>query len=145
MNLITAENRELALSISINQRNPTNPERVRSWGICYLALTFGTLLSSQGADAQRTRPSRAFVPGLCCPARRPGPASRSFPAQRESYVAGSRVSNAGWVMRATSLQPARHTVFTRGEAAGQAVGQCTPTTERRPLRTASHPPGSQSP
>jgi hypothetical protein len=28
-----------------------------------LALTFGTLLSSQGADAQRTRPSRAFVPG----------------------------------------------------------------------------------
>src|SRR4051794_18395046 len=28
-----------------------------------MALTFGTLLSSQGADAQRTGPSRAFVPG----------------------------------------------------------------------------------
>src|SRR5687768_2766025 len=52
-----AENRELALSISINQRNPpTSPEKDPGWGICYLALTFGTLLSSQGADAHVPRP-----------------------------------------------------------------------------------------
>src|SRR4051794_30979342 len=61
-----AENRELTLAESINQRNPL--------GVCYLALTFGTLLSSQGADAQRPCPRglrrRRLVP---CPPRR-GPA-----------------------------------------------------------------------
>src|SRR5919205_476047 len=36
------------LSINPNQRNPQRG--------CYLALTFGTLLSSQGADAQRLDP-----------------------------------------------------------------------------------------
>src|SRR5919107_1248632 len=36
------------LSINLNQRNPQRG--------CYLALTFGTLLSSQGADAQRLDP-----------------------------------------------------------------------------------------
>src|SRR5919206_1810964 len=36
------------LSINLNQRNPQRG--------CYLALTFGTLLSSQGADARDTRP-----------------------------------------------------------------------------------------
>src|SRR3954471_19863987 len=55
MNLITAENRELALSMSINQRNPHEPEGPHM-GVCYLALTFGTLLSSQGADAHVPRP-----------------------------------------------------------------------------------------
>src|SRR3954452_21337682 len=87
-----AENRELALSMSINQRNPHEPEGPHM-GVCYLALTFGTLLSSQGADARGTRPVKVVVLGLCCPARRPVPASRSFPAQRESYVAVGSVSN----------------------------------------------------
>src|ERR687886_1773325 len=36
------------LSINLNQRNPQRG--------CYLALTFGTLLSSQGADALVLRP-----------------------------------------------------------------------------------------
>src|SRR5690349_9124127 len=57
MNSIAAENRELALSISINQRNPhpNHPETARARGY-YLALTFGTLLSSQRADAQQVDP-----------------------------------------------------------------------------------------
>src|SRR4029453_17054292 len=56
MTLIAAENRELALSISINQRNPKpRIQKTRGTGY-YLALTFGTLLSSQGADAQKLDP-----------------------------------------------------------------------------------------
>src|SRR5215210_628889 len=55
MILIAAENRELALSISINQRNP-KPEPEGPGTGYYLALTFGTLLSSQGADAQKLDP-----------------------------------------------------------------------------------------
>src|SRR4051794_34419522 len=51
MNSNQAENRELTLAISINPKKPTKRG-------CYLALTFGTLLSSQGADAHETRPSR---------------------------------------------------------------------------------------
>ena len=44
-------------SRSINQRNPTQPFKERPGrGNCYLALTFGTLLSSQGADAQELEP-----------------------------------------------------------------------------------------
>ena len=50
-----AENRELTLAESINQRNPHHIHRC-SAGVCYLALTFGTLLSSQGADARRLDP-----------------------------------------------------------------------------------------
>ncbi|TFV69277.1 hypothetical protein E4P39_21685, partial [Blastococcus sp. CT_GayMR19] len=43
------------LSISINQRNP-KPEPEGPGTGYYLALTFGTLLSSQGADAQKLDP-----------------------------------------------------------------------------------------
>src|SRR3954447_5276339 len=43
------EPRALTLSISINPKKPTKRG-------CYLALTFGTLLSSQGADAQQLDP-----------------------------------------------------------------------------------------
>ena len=56
MNLIAAENRELTLAISINQRNP-KPEPEDPGTGYYLALTFGTLLSSQRADAQKLGPS----------------------------------------------------------------------------------------
>src|SRR4051812_18259845 len=55
MILIKAENRELTLSISINQRNPSRNHGPGTG--YYLALTFGTLLSSQGADAHKPRPS----------------------------------------------------------------------------------------
>src|SRR5687768_11042915 len=55
MTLIAAENRELALSISINQRNP-KPEPEGPGTGYYLALTFGTLLSSQGADTHEVDP-----------------------------------------------------------------------------------------
>ncbi|MGY1987473.1 hypothetical protein ACI792_14745, partial [Blastococcus sp. SYSU DS0669] len=47
---------ELTLAISINQRNPSHDHKNRGTGY-YLALTFGTLLSSQGADAQKLDPS----------------------------------------------------------------------------------------
>src|SRR3954447_21443845 len=66
MNLITAENRELALSMSINQRNPHEPDGPHM-GVCYLALTFGTLLSSQGADVQRTRTLTGLRPWRLVP------------------------------------------------------------------------------
>src|SRR5690349_9229902 len=62
MNSIAAENRELALSISINQRNPHRAPKNPARGY-YLALTFGTLLSSQRADAQKLHPRRGLVPG----------------------------------------------------------------------------------
>ena len=45
----------LASAISINQRNPNPGPKDRSTEY-YLALTFGTLLSSQGADAQELNP-----------------------------------------------------------------------------------------
>ena len=54
MNLKPAENRELTLAESINQRNP-KPGQKPGTGH-YLALTFGTLLSSQRADAQQVHP-----------------------------------------------------------------------------------------
>src|SRR3954469_8082070 len=61
MILIAAENQELALLISINQRNPSHdPQTGRGTGY-YLALTFGTLLSSQRADARKLRPERLRV------------------------------------------------------------------------------------
>src|SRR4051812_19645116 len=54
------ENQELTLLISINPKKPTK-------GLYYMALTFGTLLSSQGTDAHRTRPHRALVDsGFSC-------------------------------------------------------------------------------
>ena len=62
MNSKPAENRELALSISINQRNPSHDHEGPGTGY-YLALTFGTLLSSQRADAQEHRPFLALVRG----------------------------------------------------------------------------------
>src|SRR4051794_9192345 len=39
-------------------RDIHQPKETHKKGVCYLALTFGTLLSSQGTDAHKTRPSR---------------------------------------------------------------------------------------
>src|SRR3712207_5688731 len=54
MNLITAENRELD-ALDINQPKESQTRASPGTGY-YLALTFGTLLSSQRADAQKTHP-----------------------------------------------------------------------------------------
>src|SRR5919107_2361679 len=57
MNLITAENRELdALDINQPKESQTRTPKDPGTGY-YLALTFGTLLSSQRADAQQLGPS----------------------------------------------------------------------------------------
>src|SRR3712207_5846475 len=56
MNSIAAENRELdALDINQPKESPPRARRPAARGYC-LALTFGTLLSSQRADAQKTHP-----------------------------------------------------------------------------------------
>src|SRR3954469_21139658 len=94
MILIKAENQELALLISINQRTPSHdPQTGRGTGY-YLALTFGTLLSSQRADAHEPRPSGLRSRRLLVYAAQrstPAGASRrpqtgSSAAQRESYL-----------------------------------------------------------
>src|SRR3954447_2255804 len=56
---IQAENRDLT------DRDIHQPKETHKRG-CYLALTFGTLLSSQGADAQRTGPF-GLRPWRLCP------------------------------------------------------------------------------
>src|SRR3954451_18293784 len=57
MTSIKAENRELdALDINQPKESPPRARRPAARGY-YLALTFGTLLSSQGADAQKLDPS----------------------------------------------------------------------------------------
>src|SRR3954452_4168023 len=106
MNLTPAENRELTLAISINQRNPSrHPPRGPGTGY-YLALTFGTLLSSQGADAHALHP-HGLPSWLDCPTLRRFPASprgeagpAALPgraAQRRSYVRpGGPVKPAAW-------------------------------------------------
>src|SRR3954471_18334969 len=68
-----AENRELTLAETINPKKPTK-------GDCYLALTFGTLLSSQGTDAQQHHPHGLRHRRLCPnhTTRRAGP--QTFPA-----------------------------------------------------------------
>ena len=76
-----------------------------------MALTFGTLLSSQGADAQKLDPSGRrpwldvqLYAGFRRPARRAaGPAALpGRAAQRESYTAITGGSNPGVVTRATA-------------------------------------------
>ncbi|MGY1749758.1 hypothetical protein, partial [Modestobacter sp. SYSU DS0511] len=58
-------------TLDVNQpkESPTRSQNDQAeWGFNYMALTFGTLLSSQGADAHETRPnlsgprSRRLVP-----------------------------------------------------------------------------------
>jgi hypothetical protein len=55
MTLIKAENRELD-ALDINQPKESQPEHEALARGYYLALTFGTLLSSQRADAQKLDP-----------------------------------------------------------------------------------------
>src|SRR4051795_4476660 len=105
MTLIKAENRELTHSRYSSTKGiptvgiPTVKIRRPAARGYYLALTFGTLLSSQGADAHEPRPSglrskhysmvRRAAGGLeALPA---APVRRSRSAQRESYVAAGGV------------------------------------------------------
>src|SRR5947209_20460224 len=71
---IQAENRELTLAESINPKKPTK-------GLTTIqALTFGTLLSSQGTDAQQIPPHRGFiVGGLSTLHRAPGGPGGALP------------------------------------------------------------------
>src|SRR3954447_21791961 len=114
----------------INQRNPSRAEHGTGY---YLALTFGTLLSSQGADAHDTRPhpwpsfaavspryaprGGSQVPGPEAPnppagRRRPGTSPRPAPGlagRREKVTWPPRaVSNRSTVTPDTPPQPAGH-------------------------------------
>ena len=89
-----AENRELTLARSINQRNPHHDPKTTARGY-YLALTFGTLLSSQGADAQKLYPLglrvwldvQHYAGFQMFPDRGSGPAALpGRAAQRERYT-----------------------------------------------------------
>src|SRR3712207_116867 len=89
MNSIPAENRELTLAESINQRNPTPKPKAPGTGY-YLALTFGTLLSSQGADAQQVDPLGFSCWLVVQPAPVSGCSLTGSPARRPSRAARRR-------------------------------------------------------
>src|ERR671926_1172293 len=112
------------LSINLNQRNPQRG--------CYLALTFGTLLSSQGADARDTRPGgpsiAAAVPRYAAHCVRqaagpgPAPGARSGGTQINRRPPGgvpeARSCWAGGAWsdpRAVTLQPSRSGLAGRRE------------------------------
>jgi hypothetical protein len=110
-----AENRELALSISINQRNPSHDYTSRGTGY-YLALTFGTLLSSQRADAQKPDPHGPRSLAGCPTLRRfpvfphPGPGPADLPvraAQREHYTISEALAQGPRVASVSRSSPRR--------------------------------------
>src|SRR3954470_8036614 len=116
MILIAAENQELALLISINQRNPSHDPQTGHGTGYYLALTFGTLLSSQRADAHEPRPSglrsrRLLVwrrttvsPRRSVP---PAPDGVSRGAERKLLASGGRCQTGGQVTPDTRPPPPR--------------------------------------
>src|SRR3954466_9141648 len=118
----------------------------------YLALTFGTLLSSQGADAHGTRPDEGPRPRRSLVVRRttvrtrrsvpPAPDVVSRGAERKLRPSGGRSQPAGAVPPDPPPHPPRHVSYTRRKRPGQAVAapRCTPATARLPRRRASHPP-----
>src|SRR4028119_976255 len=88
------EPRASTLLMSINPKKPTKRG-------CYLALTFGTLLSSQGADALVLQP---FGPSLEA-------VSRLYTVLRSSRTSGVRpaVDQAGGPARSRSVQREQYT------------------------------------
>src|SRR3712207_4125730 len=110
-----AENRELALSISINPKKPTKRG-------CYLALTFGTLLSSQRADALVLQPFRPSFEAV----------SRLYTALRSGQTSGAcpAVDQAGGPVRSRSVQGEQYTP-SGARARGAEEGARPP---RRPCR-----------
>src|SRR4051812_4168728 len=86
-----------------------------------MALTFGTLLSSQGADAQRTRPSRASsLAGVVLLGARARPRGRSRRREKVTWLEPSCQTGCP-VTHATCPEPARHTPFTPAGPARSAV------------------------
>src|SRR3954447_19593080 len=84
MNLIKAENRELTHSRYQSTKGiPTVKIRRPTARGYYLALTFGTLLSSQGADAQQSGPRGLSSLADCPTIHR----TRMFPAPGADPVA----------------------------------------------------------
>src|SRR6476469_4887743 len=92
-----AENRELTLAESINQRNPLR-------GLL-LGTDFRHAVEFSRSGRATNRPSRASSSAACplYPARRP-PWRRPHAAQRESYVRVGAVSNESAVTPATRRQ-----------------------------------------
>src|SRR3954462_1106718 len=96
MNLIKAENRELTHSRYQSTKGiPTVKIRRPTARGYYLALTFGTLLSSQGADAQQSGPRGLSLLADCPTIHRtrmfPAPGSDPVPSRagavhREQYT-----------------------------------------------------------
>ena len=123
-----AENQELALLMSINPKKPTK----RGY---YLALTFGTLLSSQGADALVLQP---FGPSLEA-------VSRLYTVLRSSRTSGVRpaVDQAGGPARSRSVQREQYTTRRaprRGSTEGSALPSRTPAQDlRRPPDSTTRP------
>src|SRR3954451_3112547 len=94
------ERRPARSGINSTKGIATIPQRGTARGY-YLALTFGTLLSSQGADAQRLDPRGLRRWRKSYPTPRPGGPSKGAPpaglparaAPQESYVRREAVSN----------------------------------------------------
>src|SRR5919206_348890 len=101
------------LSINPNQRNPQRG--------CYLALTFGTLLSSQGADALVLQPFRPSFEAV----------SPLYTVLRSSPTSGVRpaVSQACGPVCSRSVQEEQYTTsgaLCRGVRGGGPPVPCTP-------------------
>src|SRR3954463_7403470 len=123
MNSITAENRECWHSRNQSTKGipPRTPPQAAPGTGYYLALTFGTLLSSQGADAQQLHPhglhcwlgvQRAPVSGSSLtgsPVRRPSRAAR----RRENITRPSEGS-----ARGPERRPSRPVLYSSGDAPG---------------------------
>src|SRR3954454_1055532 len=108
-----AENRELALSISINQRNPHHITKMQC-GDLILGTDFRHAVEfsrSGRAKNPAFRPSSSACVVLLGAGSRP----RGRPRRREKVTwVWLGLSNRPLVTRATCPQPARDTVFTHG-------------------------------
>src|SRR6476646_4161820 len=110
MNLIKAENRELdALDINQPKESPPDLRKDPARGY-YLALTFGTLLSSQGADAQKLDPRGLRVWRIC-------PTLRRFPDAPRSGGSGPAA------LPGRAAQGEHYTTF-QGVCRGVPTGPC---------------------
>src|SRR6476661_7243101 len=137
MILIKAENRELD-ALDINQPKESQPNSEEPGTGYYLALTFGTLLSSQRADAQKIHPQRApFLAG--CPTLRRFPAPPAGDVVRRPSRAARRMENSTRAARlpAGGSRPP----YCAGQMPRSGAGQATPagrncTLTRGPTRLA---------
>src|SRR3954471_17348131 len=148
MILIAAENQELALSISINQRNPHRTPKNPARGY-YLALTFGTLLSSQRADARKLHPHGLRSRRLLVVHRTTVGSRRNFPLAPDGVSRGAERKLRPLAGRVKPLSgDAGHAAVTRRTHAWRSWSGH----RRRPLdpgdralATAQHQPAARQP